>query len=77
MALVFWQLGPLAPPPLDDYRLEFEFWSKACGCLFLAAVTAAVVFVLLFRYSERFQELCARCVEKHGSPSGNEKQGGV
>jgi hypothetical protein len=78
MILALWQLGPLpSPPPQPDYRPEFEFWAQACLCLFFAAVMAACLFVLLFRYSERFRELCAGYVEKHGTPLSDESKGGV
>jgi hypothetical protein len=72
------QLGPLPfPSPQPDYRPEFEFWAQACLYLFIAAAAAACVFVLLFRYSDRFRELCVRYVEKHGTPLGDESKGGV
>jgi hypothetical protein len=77
MFSMFFPLAPVpSPPPPDLYRLEFEFWAQACLCLFGLALTAALGFVLLFRYSETFRERCARYVEKHGTPLGGESKGG-
>lgn len=73
------QLGPLPSPslPPEVVRLEFAFWAQACLCLFSLVAVAACVFVLLFRYSDRFRERCARYVEQHGTPLGDQSKGGA
>jgi hypothetical protein len=78
MLSMFFQLGPLpSPPPPEIERMEFEFWAQACLWLLGLVILAAVVFFLLFTYSDRFRERCARYVEEHGTPLDGESKGGA